>query len=115
MAGYYYSSSLLAAATIGFNQTTFSVREDGGQVDVCVEISGLLAATEVSLTVSLEGVSSGKAGRNRRLLTNFYNSYINDTHTSKCLPCGQFMINSVVCLIFTTQSHGYGTQTFRQQ
>ena len=32
-------------------------------MDVCVEISGLLAATEVSLTVTLEGVSSGKAGK----------------------------------------------------
>ena len=32
-------------------------------MDVCVEISGLWNATEVSLTVTLEGVSSGKAGR----------------------------------------------------
>jgi len=59
-----YSSLLLAAATIGFTQAIFPVREDGGQVDICVEISDLQAATEVNLTVSLDGASSGKAGRN---------------------------------------------------
>ena len=32
-------------------------------MDICVEISDLQAATEVSLTVSLDGASSGKAGR----------------------------------------------------
>ena len=58
-----YCSSLLAAATIGFTQTIFPVREDDGQVNICVEISDLQAATEVSLTVSLDGASSGKAGR----------------------------------------------------
>ena len=36
--------------------------EDDGQVLLCVEISDLLAATEVSLTLSLEGVNSNKAG-----------------------------------------------------
>ena len=36
--------------------------EDDGQVLLCVEISDLLAATEISLTVSLEGVDSDKAG-----------------------------------------------------
>ena len=39
------------------------IREDDGQVNICVEINGLQAATEVSLTVTLDGVSSGKAGR----------------------------------------------------
>ena len=63
MADYDRSSSLLSDATIGFTQSTFPVREDDGQVTICVEISGLQAATEVSLTVSLDGVSSGKAGR----------------------------------------------------
>ena len=57
-----YFSSLLAVATIGFTQAIFPVREDDGQVNVCVEISDLQAATEVSLTVSLDGASSGKAG-----------------------------------------------------
>ena len=33
-------------------------------MDICVEISDLQAATEFSLTVSLDGASSGKAGRN---------------------------------------------------
>ena len=61
---YGYSTSLLAAATIGFTQAIFPVREDDGQVDLCVEISDLQGATEVSLTVSLDGASSGKAGRN---------------------------------------------------
>ena len=42
--------------------------EDDGQVLLCVEISGLLAATEVSLTVSLEGVSSNKAGMKDKLI-----------------------------------------------
>jgi len=32
-------------------------------VNICVEISDLQAATEVTLTVSLDSVSSGKAGR----------------------------------------------------
>ena len=32
-------------------------------MNICVEISDLQAATEVSLTVSLDGASSGKAGR----------------------------------------------------
>jgi len=36
--------------------------EEDGQVLLCVEITNLLAATEVGLTVSLEGVSSDKAG-----------------------------------------------------
>ena len=36
--------------------------EDDGQVLLCVEISNLLAATEVSLTVSVEGEDSDKAG-----------------------------------------------------
>lgn len=43
--------------------------EDDGQVLLCVEISDLLAATEVSLTVSLEAVSLGKAGRKNELLS----------------------------------------------
>jgi len=60
---YGYSPSLLVDATIGFTQASFPVREDDRQVDVCVEISDLQAATEVSLTVSLDGASSGKAGR----------------------------------------------------
>ena len=42
--------------------------EDDGQVLLCVEISGLLAATEVSVTVSLKGVSSGKAGMKDKLI-----------------------------------------------
>jgi len=57
------TSSLISDATIGFTQSTFPIREDDGQVTICVEISDLQAATEVSLTVSLDGVSSGKAGR----------------------------------------------------
>jgi len=61
---YGYSSSLLVDATIGFTQAIFPVKEDDGQVGICVEIIDLQAATEVSLTVSLDGVSSGKAGRN---------------------------------------------------
>ena len=61
---YGFSSSLLVDATIGFTQAIFPVREDDGQVDICVEISDLQAATEFSLTVSLDGASSGKAGRN---------------------------------------------------
>jgi len=61
---YGYSSSLLVDATIGFTQAIFPIREDDGQVDICVEISDLQAATEVNLTVSLDGASSGKAGRN---------------------------------------------------
>jgi len=40
------STPLLAAATIGFTQAIFPVREDDGQVDICVEISDLQAATE---------------------------------------------------------------------
>jgi len=43
--------------------------EDDGQVLLCVEISDLLAATEVSLTVSLEAVSLGKAGMKNELLS----------------------------------------------
>ena len=43
--------------------------EDDGQVLLCVEISDLLAATEVSLTVSLEGVSSGKAGMKKEVFS----------------------------------------------
>ena len=43
--------------------------EDDGQVLLCVEISNLLAATEVSLTVSLEGEDSDKAGMKQFLLT----------------------------------------------
>ena len=42
--------------------------EDDGQVLLCVEISNLLAATEVSLTVSLEAVSSFKAGMKDKLI-----------------------------------------------
>ena len=36
--------------------------EDNGQVLLCIEITNLLAATEVSLTVFMEGVSSDEAG-----------------------------------------------------
>lgn len=36
--------------------------EDNGQVLLCVEITNLLAAIEVNLTVFMEGVSSNKAG-----------------------------------------------------
>lgn len=42
--------------------------EDDGQVLLCVEISDLLAATEVSLTVSLEGESFDKAGMKNEVL-----------------------------------------------
>jgi len=57
-----YSSSPLSAATIGFTQAIFPVREDDGQVNICVEISDLQNFTEVDLTVFLDGASSGKAG-----------------------------------------------------
>lgn len=36
--------------------------EEDGQVLLCVEITNLLTATEVGLTVSLEVVNSDKAG-----------------------------------------------------
>ena len=42
--------------------------EDDEQVLLCVEISDLLAATEVSLTVSLEGESFDKAGMKNEVL-----------------------------------------------
>ena len=58
-----YSSSFVSAAIIGFTQAIFPVREDDGQVAICVEISDLLEATEVNLTVTLDAVSSDKAGR----------------------------------------------------
>jgi len=57
-----YSSSFVSAATIGFTQAIFPVREDDGQVNICVEISDLQNFTEVGLTVFLDGASSGKAG-----------------------------------------------------
>ena len=43
--------------------------EDDGQVLLCVEITDLLAATGVSLTVSLEGVSSDKAGMKKEVFS----------------------------------------------
>ena len=41
--------------------------EDNGQVLLCVEITNLLGATEVSLTVFMESMSSNEAGMINKL------------------------------------------------
>ena len=41
--------------------------EDNGQVLLCVEMTNLLAATEVSLTVFMESISSDEAGMIKKL------------------------------------------------
>ena len=65
--------------------------EDDGQVLLCVEISNLLAATEVSLTVFLEAISSDKAGMKKEVLSVLCVMYLTKIGPKKAMTGSEYM------------------------
>ena len=65
--------------------------EDDGQVLLCVEITNLLAATEVSLTVSLEAISSDKAGMKKEVFSVLCVMYLTKTGPKKVMTGSECM------------------------